>query len=56
MKDVDKVLANLSILLLNVIFYGHLVHIAVNWYTHFSRFGMLYGEKSGDPEGDRFQP
>jgi hypothetical protein len=31
------------------IFYGHLVHFVVIWYRYFSRFGMLYREKSGNP-------
>jgi hypothetical protein len=30
------------------IFYGHLVHFVVIWYI-FTRFGMLYREKSGNP-------
>jgi hypothetical protein len=29
-------------------FRGHLVHFVVIWYI-FSRFGMLYQEKSGNP-------
>jgi hypothetical protein len=32
-----------------IIFYGHLVHLMVVWYI-FSRFGMLYREKSGNPD------
>jgi hypothetical protein len=38
----------LSILRPNVVFYGHLLHLVVIWYI-FSRFGMLYREKSGSP-------
>jgi hypothetical protein len=41
-------MANLSISLPNGILYGHLVHFVVIWYI-FSRFGMLYREKSGNP-------
>jgi hypothetical protein len=44
------------------IFYGHLVHFTVFWYIlltfgifcgnllYFSRFGILYREKSGNPD------
>jgi hypothetical protein len=32
-----------------VIFYGHLVQFVVIWYI-FPRFGILYQEKSGDPD------
>jgi hypothetical protein len=32
-------------------FYGHLVYIVVIWYI-FSHFGILYREKSGNPEAD----
>jgi hypothetical protein len=42
-------IAILSILRQNGIFYGYLVHLVVIWYT-FSRFGMLYREKSGNPD------
>jgi hypothetical protein len=38
----------LSILRPNGVFYGHLVHFVVIWYI-FSRLGMLYREKSGNP-------
>jgi hypothetical protein len=38
-----------SILLLLEIFYGHLVYFVVMWYI-FPRFGILYQEKSGNPE------
>jgi hypothetical protein len=38
----------LSILWLFGIFCGHLVYLMVIWYI-FSRFGMLYAEKSGNP-------
>jgi hypothetical protein len=31
------------------IFYGHLVHFVVIWYI-FARFGLLYQEKSGNPD------
>jgi hypothetical protein len=41
--------AILSILRTNDIFYGHLVHFVVIWYI-FTRFGMLYREKSGNPD------
>jgi hypothetical protein len=34
-----------------VIFYGHLVQLVVFWYS-FSRFGILYQEKSGNPDLD----
>jgi hypothetical protein len=37
-----------SILLQFGIFYGHLVYFVVIW-DIFSRFGMLYQEKSGNP-------
>jgi hypothetical protein len=37
-----------SILRSFVIFYGHLVWFMVIWYI-FSRFGILYREKSGNP-------
>jgi hypothetical protein len=40
--------AILSILRPNGIFYVHLVHFVVMWYI-FTRFGMLYREKSGNP-------
>jgi hypothetical protein len=33
MKDVGIFIAIFSILLPNVIFYGHLVHFVVNWYN-----------------------
>jgi hypothetical protein len=32
-------------------FYGHLVYFVVIWYL-FPRFGMLYPEKSGNPDMD----
>jgi hypothetical protein len=47
-------------------FYGHLVYFTSIWYTlwplgifygqlgYFSRFGMLYQEKSGNPERNPF--
>jgi hypothetical protein len=38
------------ILLLLEIFYGHLVYLVVIWYI-FHRFGILYQEKSGNPDG-----
>jgi hypothetical protein len=38
-----------SILLLLEMVYGHLVYFVVIWYI-FSRFGILYQEKSGNPE------
>jgi hypothetical protein len=41
--------AILFILRQHWLFYGHLVHLVVIWYN-FSHFGMLYREKSGNPE------
>jgi hypothetical protein len=50
------------------IIYGHLVHFTVFRYilwtfgivrgnlVYFSRFGILYEDKSGNPENDFFQP
>jgi hypothetical protein len=40
-----------SILLLLEIFYDHLVYSVVIWYN-FPRFGILYLEKSGNPDLD----
>jgi hypothetical protein len=39
------------------VFYGHLIHVCILWtfgthcgnLVHFSRFGMLYREQSGNP-------
>jgi hypothetical protein len=49
-----KIMVNLiaigSILLPFGLFYCHLVYFMVIWYTYFSRFGMLYQEKSGNPD------
>jgi hypothetical protein len=49
MEDVGICTAILSILLPNGIFYGHLVHFVIIWYT-FSRVGILYRENSGSPD------
>jgi hypothetical protein len=35
------------------IFYGHWVYFAVIWYI-FPVFGMLYQEKSGNPDSEAF--
>jgi hypothetical protein len=40
-----------SILLLLEIFYGHLVYFVVIWYN-FPQFGILYQEKSGNPDSN----
>jgi hypothetical protein len=29
--------------------FGHLVYFMIIWHVYFSRFGMLYQEKSGNP-------
>jgi hypothetical protein len=46
MEDVCIFMAILSTLRPNGIFYDLLVHVVLIWYN-FSRFGMLYREKSG---------
>jgi hypothetical protein len=47
------------------IFHGHLEYIMANWYilwafgflvAHFSRFGILCQEKSGNPARSRIKP
>jgi hypothetical protein len=48
MVDVGICMAILSVLRPVGIFYVHLVLFVVIWYR-FSRFGMLYREKSGNP-------
>jgi hypothetical protein len=44
----EKFMVIWSILLPFRILYDHLVYFVVIW-VHFSRFGMLYQEKSGNP-------
>jgi hypothetical protein len=51
MEDVGIFLAHLVFLGPLGIFFGHLVHFWVIWYI-FTRFGMLYQEKSGNPAVD----
>jgi hypothetical protein len=46
--------AILSILRTNSIFYG-ILHFVVMWYI-FTRFGMLYREKSGNPDQNHLKP
>jgi hypothetical protein len=38
------------------VFYGHLVYFMVIWYIcwSFSRFGMLFQEKSGNPDSNLY--
>jgi hypothetical protein len=48
MENVGIFIAILSILPLNGICYGHLAHFGAIL-VYFSRFGMLYREKSGNP-------
>jgi hypothetical protein len=49
MEDVGVFRAILSILRPNGEFYEHSVQFVVIWFI-FSRFGMLYREKSGNPD------
>jgi hypothetical protein len=53
-KMLVVLMATLSILRPNGIFYTHLVHFVVMWYI-FTRFGMLYREKSGNPRRKSLQ-
>jgi hypothetical protein len=48
MEDVGTLMAIWSILRLFGILCGHWAYFMVIWYN-FSRFGMLYQEKSGNP-------
>jgi hypothetical protein len=48
-KILAKLLTIWSILLPLENFYGHLVYFVVVWYI-FPRFGILYQEKSGNPD------
>jgi hypothetical protein len=49
MPDVGVFMAILSIIRSNGIVFSYLVHFVAIWYN-FSRFGMLYRQKSGNPD------
>jgi hypothetical protein len=52
MKNVDIFWAIWNILRMCGIFYDRLVHFVFIWYI-FSGFGIMYPEKSGNPDGKR---
>jgi hypothetical protein len=56
MEDVGICMTFLCSLRPNGIFYGHLVNFCGHLGIFFSRFGMWYREKSGNPAGRKGLP
>jgi hypothetical protein len=54
MEEVGVFYGHLVYFIIFGIFYGHLVYFVVIWYIY-PRFGMLYHEKSGNPDVLAFQ-